>query len=85
MPVNPLRLPASIRANAGLLTQLQLAPETCLSYGEHQLDSHAERSGASLPYFIAVMGRDSLHAAPYPTVGLRRWSCLNPTYVEMLS
>lgn len=37
MPVNPLRLPASIRANAGLLTQLQLAPDTCLTYGEHQV------------------------------------------------
>lgn len=33
--MNPLRLPASIRANAGLLTQLQLAPDTCLTYGEH--------------------------------------------------
>lgn len=37
MPVNPLRLPASIRDNAGLLTQLQLAPDTCLGYGEHQV------------------------------------------------
>jgi hypothetical protein len=37
MPVNPLRLPASIRANAGLLTQLQLAPDTRLTYGEHEV------------------------------------------------
>jgi len=44
MPVNPLRLPASIRANAGLVTQLQLTPDTCLSDGEQQLDSHAEGS-----------------------------------------
>ena len=56
MPLNPLRLPASIRANAGLLNQLQLAPDTCLGYSEHQLESHAERSGASLPCFIAAMG-----------------------------
>ncbi|MEH3023394.1 MAG: hypothetical protein PGN19_11745 [Pseudomonas oryzihabitans] len=35
--MNPLRLPASIRANAGLLTQLQLAPESCLTYGERHV------------------------------------------------
>ncbi|WP_295514723.1 GNAT family N-acetyltransferase [uncultured Pseudomonas sp.] len=34
MPVNTRRLPASIRANAGLVTQLQLALDTCLTYGE---------------------------------------------------
>ncbi|MDR6675879.1 GNAT family N-acetyltransferase [Pseudomonas oryzihabitans] len=34
MPLKPLQLPASIRANAGLLTQLQLAPDTCLNYQE---------------------------------------------------
>ncbi|WP_273805923.1 MULTISPECIES: GNAT family N-acetyltransferase [unclassified Pseudomonas] len=35
MPVNPPRLPATIHANAGLLTQLQLALDTRLAYGEH--------------------------------------------------
>jgi len=49
MSLNPARLPAAIRAHAGLLSQLQLAPEACLNYGERQV---AIRTPACPDYYF---------------------------------